>query len=342
MVAETSNAAHSTSGAHAGFGPELVYDKFDDQPHWHDAGASSLTSARSLGILSLALGAGALLMPGGLARLGGLDPHRRLLPWVGLRELAAGVGLMSSRNPTPWLWSRVVGDGMDLAVILGSLLSGRNPRRLSAGVTAAVVGAITAIDVRECLRSARSSANSRQGSAPDALISASIIVSKTSQECYDFWRDPENMTRISPMVESVTVLDSRTSRWCIRSPLGQRIEWDSKITGEIAGERLSWRSVDGGGLYYAGVIRFERATGDRGTLVSLSAHLRVPGGSAGIGLAKLLGTNPRSEIREDLRRFKQLLETGEIPTTQGQPSGRRSLFGRMTREGRLSREESAG
>jgi len=276
-------------------------------------------------------------MPTAVARLSGLEQHRRLLPLIGLRELAAGIGLLSTSNPTPWLWARVVGDGMDLAVILSSLLSPRNPRRMSAAVTAAVVGAITAIDTRESLRTSSSNTVS---SAPDALVSASVIIGKSSQECYEFWRNPTNMTRISPMVESVTVLDERTSRWLIRSPLGTRIEWDSKITGDTPGQRISWRSVDGGGLYHAGVVRFEPATGNRGTLVSTSVHFRVPGGSAGVGLAKLLGANPRSEIREDLRRFKQLMEAGEIPTTRGQPSGRRSLFGRMTREGRLSRQGS--
>jgi uncharacterized membrane protein len=69
-------------------------------------------------------------------------------------------------------------------------------------------------------------------------------------------------------------------------------------------------------------------------------HYRVPGGPAGTALVKLIGADPRSEVREDLRRFKQLLEAGEIPTTRGQPSGHRSLLGRMTREGRLSREGS--
>jgi len=339
MVAEYSNPAEARHGPGAQFGPAHVYDEYDDQVQWSDNSTAS-TSARNLGILSLALGAGALLMPTPLSQLTGLQQHRRLLPFIGLRELAAGIGLLSTRNPTPWLWARVVGDGMDLATILHSLLSPQNPRRTSAAVTAAVVGAITAIDIRESVRSRNSSGAAYERSAPDALVSASVIVGKSPQECYDFWRDPTNMTRISPMVESVTVVDERTSRWLIRSPLGNKIEWDCKITGETRGQRISWRSVDGGGLYHAGVVRFEPSTGNRGTLVSTSVHFRVPGGPAGIGLAKLLGANPRSEIREDLRRFKQLLETGEIPTTRGQPSGRRSLFGRMTREGRLSRQGS--
>lgn len=294
------------------------------------------TQARNLGILSLVLGAGALFMPEFVGRSSGLQQRRGVLPVVGLRELASGIGLLSTANPTPWLWSRVVGDGMDLAVLATSLLSPRNPRRLSAAVTTAVVAAITAIDVRESLRSSQQATSA----APDALASASVIVGKSAQECYDFWRDPTNMTRISPLVESVTVVDNRTSRWCIKTPLGQRIEWDSQVTGDTPGERISWRSMDGGGLYHAGVIRFEQAAGGRGTLVTISMHYRVPAGSAGLALAKLIGADPRSEVREDLRRFKQLLEAGEIPTTRGQPSGHRSLLGRMSREGRLSRQES--
>jgi uncharacterized membrane protein len=297
-------------------------------------------AARNLGILSLALGAGALFMPRSTSRLSGLEPHRRLLPLVGMREITAGIGLLSARNSTPWLWSRVIGDGMDLVVCASSLFSPRNPRRLSAAVTTAVVAAITAIDVRESLRSSISSDGRSAGSAPDALVTSSVIVGKSPQECYEFWRNVSNMTRISPMVESVTVLDDRTSRWLIRSPLGNAIEWDSKITGDTPGERISWQSVDGGGLYHAGVVRFEPSTGNRGTLVTISVHYRVPGGAAAEGVAKLLGADPRSEVREDLRRFKQLLETGEISTTRGQPSGRRSLLGRMTREGRLSRQGS--
>lgn len=337
MVAEFTDPSQARRGAQADFGPAHVYEEFDDQQQALDGGSGISSTARNLGILSLVLGAGGLLLSGPLSRLSGLQPHRGLLPLVGLRELAAGIGLLGTRNATPWLWSRVAGDGMDLAIILSCLLNPDNPRRTRAAVTAAVVAAITAIDTRESLRNSR---NESTTAAPDALVSASVIVGKSPQECYEFWRDPTHMTRISPMVESVTVLDERTSRWLIRSPLGTQIEWDSKITGETPGERISWRSVDGGGLYHAGVIRFEPATGNRGTLVSISVHFRVPGGAAGVGLVKLLGANPRSEVREDLRRFKQLLEAGEIPTTRGQPSGRRSLLGRMTREGRLSRQGS--
>src|SRR4051794_16462084 len=234
MVAEFSQPSQRTRGARAEFGPAHVYDEFDDQQQAGEY-SSAPPAARSLGILSLALGAGALLMPGPVARMSGLQQHRRLLPLVGLRELAAGIGLLSSRNPTPWLWSRVVGDGMDLAVILASLMNRGNPRKLSAAITMAVVAAITAVHARESLRRTHNDAQSRGSTAPDAVVSASVVIARTAQECYEFWRNPTNMPRISPMVESVTVLDERTSRWCIKSPLGRSIEWDSKVTGETPG-----------------------------------------------------------------------------------------------------------
>jgi uncharacterized membrane protein len=297
------------------------------------------SAARNLGYLSLALGAGALLMPNRLARLTGLEQHRGLLPLVGLRELASGVGLLTQTNPTPWLWSRVVGDGMDLAVLASSVLNPHNPRRLSAAVTTTIVALISAIDARESMRTN----NGMQGSisaATDAFASASVIVDKSAQECYSFWRDPTNLVKFSPMLESVSVLDERTSHWVARGPAGAKVEWSSRLTADAPGERIAWRSLEGGHLYHAGVVRFEKANGGRGTVVRVSMHFRAAGGRTGLALAKILGVDPRAEVREDLRRFKQLLEAGEIATTRGQPSGRRSLFGRMTREGRLSRQGS--
>jgi len=329
MVAEFTDPSQAQRGARVTFGPAHVYDEFDDQAQAQAQGPAPRTwpAARNLGILSLALGAGALLMPRLLSRATGLERRRGLLPVVGLRELTSGIGLLAARNPTPWLWSRVAGDGMDLALLAGGLLSPRNPRKLNTAVATAVVAAVTAIDARASIRS-KSAAASVTGAAPDALVTASVIVGKSARECYDFWRDPTNMTRISPLVESITVIDERTSKWCIQTPLGKRIEWESRVTAESPGQRISWRSMDGGGLYHAGVVHFEEATGRRGTLVTVSMHYRVPGGQAGRALVKLIGADPRSEVREDLRRFKRLLEAGEIPTTDGQPSGRRSMIGR--------------
>jgi uncharacterized membrane protein len=225
---------------------------------------------------------------------------------------------------------------MDLAFLASNALSPRNPRRLSAAVATAVVGAITAIDTRQSIRSSTGT-ETYPSSAPDAFVAASVIVGKPAQECYAFWRNPANLSRFSPMIESVTPLDERTSRWVARSVMGTKVTWDSRVTKDSP-DCIAWRSLEGGSLYHAGVVRFEPATGGRGTRVYVTMHFKVPGGRTALGLAKVLGADPRTEVREDLRRFKQLLEAGEIPTTRGQPSGRRSVFGRMTREGRLSRQ----
>lgn len=296
------------------------------------------TAARNLGYVSLGLGLGALVMPSRLARIAGLEEYRGLLPAIGLRELTSGVGLLIARKKEPWLWSRVVGDGMDLAVLLSSVFSPRNPRRLNAVIATGVVTAITAADVLASVRSKSSNHFAASPSAPDAYVTSSVIVNRSAQECYEFWRNPANLTQISTMLESVTAVDERTSRWVARGVAGQKIEWQSRITADAPGDRIAWRATEGGSLYHAGIVSFQKATGGRGTLVNATMHFKVPGGRAALSLARVLGVDPRREVREDLRRFKQLLEAGEIPTTRGQPSGRRSLFGRMTAEGRLSRQ----
>jgi uncharacterized membrane protein len=342
MVTESTHFSESTVPPAKAAEPDA--DALADSPGRHptqlrSGSARQSVAARNLGYLSLGLGAGALLMPRWLARVSGLEQHRELLPFVGLRELASGIGLLSQTNKTPWLWSRVIGDGMDLAVLASSVLSPRNPRRLSAAVATAVVAAITAIDTEQSIRSS-TGADGFPSAARDAFVTTSIIVGKSAQECYTFWRNPSNLSRFSPMLESVTALDERTSRWVARSVVGAKVTWDSRLTQDAPGERIAWRSLEGGSLYHAGVVSFEQASGGRGTLVRVTMHFKVPGGRAALALAKVLGADPRTEVREDLRRFKQLLEAGEIATTRGQPSGRRSLLGRMTPEGRLSRQGS--
>jgi uncharacterized membrane protein len=89
---------------------------------------------------------------------------------------------------------------------------------------------------------------------------------------------------------------------------------------------------------HAGTVRFDAAPGGRGTFVSVMMHYHVPGGRLASGVARLLGKDPSRQMREDLRRFKSLIETGEAPTTRGQPSGKRSFLGRLTPGGRTSNE----
>ncbi len=176
--------------------------------------------------------------------------------------------------------------------------------------------------------------------ANEPLIEQTINVGKSPQECYAFWRDVSNLPRFSPLLESVVALDSKRSHWVMKGPGGARLEWDSELTVDRPGERLAWHSLQGSEVTHAGVVHFETAPAGRGTWVRVMMHYQPPAGRAGIAFAKILGSDPNSTVREDLRRFKSLIETGEIPTTRGQPSGRRSVLGRMTPEGRKSKEEA--
>jgi uncharacterized membrane protein len=298
----------------------------------------NLDAPRALGCVSVGLGLAGLLAPRPLGQLIGMPGHEALLRLIGARELTSGVGLLTQQKAAPWLWSRVAGDAMDLAVLSTGLLPSNPGRGRTTGAMLAVA-AITAIDVaaslretsqpREAFRAARA--------ASEQLIEHTVSVNRSPEECYAFWRDVSNLSKFSPMLESITPIDDRRSHWVLRTVGGKKIEWDSEITADRPGERIAWHSISGD-VKHAGTVRFERAPGGRGTFVSAMMHYQPPGGRLATGLAKLFGKDPNHQVREDLRRFKSLIETGEIPSTRGQPAGRRSFIGRMTRDGRESRE----
>ncbi len=293
----------------------------------------------TLGWLSVGLGVAALFAPKALGRAMGMPHQSALLRAVGARELVSGAGLLTQKDRTPWLWSRVVGDAMDLALI-GTALRPTNPGRGRALGALAVVGAVTAADIAASLRQTR---RRREGGEPvtgghEAFVEQSQIVNKSPRECYAYWRDLTNLPRFMRKLYSITLKSDRISHWVVQGPGGRKIEWDSEITVEREGERIAWHSLEGSTVTHAGSVRFEPAAGGRGCIVRALMHYRPPMGRASVGIAKMLGHDPNTEVREDLRRFKQLIETGEIPTTRGQSSGRRSWLGRLTPEGRKSRE----
>jgi uncharacterized membrane protein len=300
-------------------------------------GARNLDAAPALGWLSIGLGLSALLAPRMLGELTGNTGRSGWLRLIGARELASGAGLLTQREATPWLWSRVVGDAMDLAFI-GSACRRTNPGRGRALGTLGAIAAIAAVDiaasVRESSRRRSASVGSRAG---EPVVEHTVSVLKSPQECYAFWRDVSNLARISETLQSVTALDERRSRWVMKGPGGIAVQWDSELTEDLPGERLAWRSLPGSDVAHAGVVRFAPAPGNRGTFVTVVMHYRFVG-LGGRTVPKLLGRDPSSAVREDLRRFKSLIEAGEIPTTRGQPSGRRSFLGRLTPEGRQSRQ----
>ncbi|HEX3035278.1 MAG TPA: SRPBCC family protein [Thermodesulfobacteriota bacterium] len=147
------------------------------------------------------------------------------------------------------------------------------------------------------------------------------IGNKTPEELYKFWRNFENLPIFMKHLESVRVIDDKHSHWVAKAPRGNTVEWDAEITYERENDMISWRSLEESDISNAGSVRFERAPAGRGTTIRVSLQYNPPASKIGSTIAKLFGEEPDQQIREDLRRLKQLMETGEVPTTQSQPSG---------------------
>ena len=156
------------------------------------------------------------------------------------------------------------------------------------------------------------------------LFKHEVTVNRPAADLHAFWRDVENSPRFMAQIDSVKKLDETKSHWTSTGPLGKVFAWDSEIINDQAGRLIAWKSLPGGDVELAGSVRFEPATGGRGTVVTLEMNYEPPAGIVGLTIAKVLGQDPEFLARENLRHFKQLMETGEIPTIEGQSSGRSS------------------
>jgi uncharacterized membrane protein len=154
-------------------------------------------------------------------------------------------------------------------------------------------------------------------------VERSVTVNRPKAELFQMWRDFENLPRFMQHLESVQVDDaSGRSHWVARGPLGRQIDWDSEVIEEHENELLIWKSLPGSTVESMGRVEFREAPGRRGTIVHVTMRYNPPAGSLGAAFAKLFGEEPDQQVNEDLRHFKQIVETGEVATVQGQPSGR--------------------
>jgi uncharacterized membrane protein len=145
-----------------------------------------------------------------------------------------------------------------------------------------------------------------------------VTINRPLPEVYAFWRQLENFPRFMAHVERVEVLDAVRSRWQATAPAGMTVEWEAEILSERENESISWRSIAGSGIQNRGTVTFEPAPAGRGTEVRVELEYVPPAGAVGRIIARIFGEEPGQQVREDLRRFKQLLETGEIPISEGQ------------------------
>ena len=159
------------------------------------------------------------------------------------------------------------------------------------------------------------------GGASGIHVEQATTVNRPLAEVFRFWRNFENFPTFMKHLHSVSQREAGISHWVARGPAGLHVEWDARIINEIDGRLIAWQSLEGSTVSTAGSVNFRETP--RGCEVRVNLQYNPPAGKIGAAFAWLFGREPSIQIRDDLRRFKQLIETGEIPTIEGQPVGER-------------------
>jgi uncharacterized membrane protein len=252
-----------------------------------------------------------------------------VLETKGVRRLKRDTSIAAHRN---------VGEGERLLSVLGGAaltMYGLDRRGLSGGVLA-VLGAelirrgvtghclvYDALNLSTAPNATASGPHRDLAASRAATVRASravkveraVTVNRQAPELYAIWRDPANLPRLIEFVKSVEMLSDTEARWRVRGPAGTTIEWDAEIINEIPNELLAWKSIGDADIANAGSLHFRATPDGRGTEVRLVVEYEPPAGHLGAWLANVVQENPDAQVREALRRFKQLAETGEAATT---------------------------
>jgi uncharacterized membrane protein len=296
-----------------------------------DSRALRLT-ATGLGWFSVALGLAEAIAPRAIAGLVGArndDTNRTLIRAFGARELTAGLGILSGRRSAGWVWARVAGDVLDLVALGIAARSARRGRSRNTAITVAVAG-ITAVDV---LTAAQLTRRPRGALLGGVDVSKSITVNRPPADVYARFRNLERLPRFMSHLESVTVHSDKHSTWRAKAPLGTTVEWEAEITTDVPSTLIAWRSLPGATIQNEGSVSFRPAPGDRGTEIHVHLKYQAPGGAVGRAIALLFGEEPGVQVAADLRRFKQMMEVGDVVDSdasvhQGPHPGRPSNGGR--------------
>jgi uncharacterized membrane protein len=308
-----------------------------EQPHtsFEDQGDKlGKTLYRGLGWFSLGLGLTQLAAPRVVARAIGIDDADGNEGWIraiGVREITSGFGLLAGSQPAPFLWSRVAGDAMDLAMLMNAMSDRGGERRQRVSRALVAVAGVAVPDAIASVRATTFGGGSSDDGSSD--VRATVTIARSPDEIYAFWRDLENLPEFMTHLEQVLDQGGGRSHWRARGPAKTSVEWDAEIVVDEPGRRISWRSIPGADVENEGLVEFTRAPRDRGTEVRLRMSYAPPGGAVGRGAAKLLGEEPKQQVTDDLRRLKQLLEAGEVVRSDGSPEGTRTTRMLLQRPG---------
>jgi uncharacterized membrane protein len=210
-------------------------------------------------------------------------------------SIAAGAGLalygLSRRRRTGWILTAFGG------MLIRRGVTGHCDTYEAFGINTAGTGD----DTRRAL-----------GGAAGTIVEESVTINRPIEELYRFWRNLENLPQFMHHLESVERVTDTLSRWRARGPGGTTVEWNAEIINEVPNKVIGWRSIEGSDVVSAGSVNFENAGPGRGTRVRVRLQYSPPGGKVGAALARLIGRDAAANIREDLRRFKEVIETGDV------------------------------
>jgi uncharacterized membrane protein len=162
------------------------------------------------------------------------------------------------------------------------------------------------------------------GASQSMKVEKSVsILNKSPDELYQFWHNFENLPSFMKHLRSVQVINESRSHWVANAPGNTTVEWDAEtVIDDPENKIIAWSSVADAQVDNSGFVRFQAAPPGRGTEVKVVLEYMPPAGVVGVAIAKLFGEEPEQQLGDDLRRFKQIMEAGEIATTEGQSSGR--------------------
>ncbi len=280
--------------------------------------------ARALGVFSIGLGAAECTAARRLSDTIGIETHPGLVRFLGIREIANGVGILAAPRRPQLLWSRVGGDAIDLT-LMGIAFGSPRTRRLRLLTAIGAVAGVTALDVlcaRLMSRKRYRHVESRWLTGRRGVrLQKSISINRSPDDLYRFCREFSNLPKILDNVESITEPIAGEYEWHVSGPRSKHFKWMTKIIEDRPNQLISWRTLHPASIENSGSIRFVAGQDGRGTIVRVELLHRPT--KQGINSAIRM-LSPRIEFRlsEALRRLKAFMETGEIPTTKGQTSGR--------------------
>ena len=313
------------------YGSEQEAPPYDDEPRrsrpraaipGRRAGREGWSGARDpdsfskfLGWFSVGIGTLGLLAPRVVARAIGVQPTpmwNGVLRFFGARELANGAGVLANPKSKEWVGMRVGGDALDLATLGVALTQTKRPSRTLAA-TAFVLGA-TALDLvgTERVAERRKAPTREYARYGEPVVLRSITVGRPVNDVYAYWKDFTNFPRFMRHVESIESLGDGRSRWRATGPAGTRAEWISEIVADRPNELIAWQTAADSELYHSGKVTFRAAPRGEGTVVTVEMQYAPPGGQIGAALLKLFRKEPGQQVIDDLRRFKQVMEIGEV------------------------------